>query len=46
MGFATISSNEALTIAILENKSDQLPAQLFSELFQFTIGELFSWLET
>jgi hypothetical protein len=46
IGFAPIGSNEELTIAILENKSDQLPIPLFSELFQFTVGELFSWLET
>jgi Uma2 family endonuclease len=32
-------------IAVFENKSDRLPVPSFAELFQLTVGELFSWLE-
>lgn len=33
------------TIAVFENKGDRLPMPAFAELFQLTVGQLFSWLE-
>ena len=33
------------TIAVFKNKGDRLPVPVFAELFQLTVGQLFSWLK-